>query len=222
MGDFNQNVPSLATMTRGALNVLDNDEEGFFLMVEGGAVDWAWTVGGAGYRGRAIEEQIDFNRSVEAVVDWVEQFSSWEETLLIVTSDHETGYVVGPNSWQEEVIEFHPIFGTPIVVAEGTTMEPVKNNGQGNLPDLEVLTGNHTSMLVPLWAIGAGSEMFDDPSLRIGYDAYAADFWSADGHYIDNTGIFTVMSESLVIPEPSLLRLIVLGIPLLLRRAVNR
>ncbi|MBN4052482.1 alkaline phosphatase [bacterium AH-315-K20] len=34
-------VPTLRELTLAALNVLDNDPDGFFLMVEGGAVDWA-------------------------------------------------------------------------------------------------------------------------------------------------------------------------------------
>ena len=50
----NNNVPGLDVMTTGALNVLDNDEDGFFLMVEGGAIDWA---GHANQSGRLIEEQ---------------------------------------------------------------------------------------------------------------------------------------------------------------------
>ena len=48
---------------RASLNVLDNDADGFVLMVEGGAVDW----GAHDNRsGRMIEEEIDFNRAVEA------------------------------------------------------------------------------------------------------------------------------------------------------------
>ena len=38
---FNPNVPSLQTMTRAALNVLDDNPQGLFLSIEGGAVDWA-------------------------------------------------------------------------------------------------------------------------------------------------------------------------------------
>jgi alkaline phosphatase len=36
-----QDVPTLAEMAAGALNVLDDDPDGLFLMIEGGAVDWA-------------------------------------------------------------------------------------------------------------------------------------------------------------------------------------
>jgi alkaline phosphatase len=55
-------------MTKAALNILGQDEDGIFLMVEGGAVDWA---AHANATGRIIEEQIDFNKSVKSAVDWV-------------------------------------------------------------------------------------------------------------------------------------------------------
>ncbi|HDR29684.1 MAG TPA: alkaline phosphatase [Rhodovulum sp.] len=67
------NVPTLETMTLGALNHLGKDEDGFFVMIEGGAVDWA---AHANNTARIIEEQVDFNRSVAAAVQWVNTSSS--------------------------------------------------------------------------------------------------------------------------------------------------
>ncbi|MEM7767155.1 MAG: alkaline phosphatase, partial [Pseudomonadota bacterium] len=93
---FNPDVPDLATMSRGALNVLNEDADGFFLMIEGGAVDW---MGHANDMPRFIEEQVDFNTSVDAVIEWVEANSSWDETLLIITADHETGGIWGEGTW---------------------------------------------------------------------------------------------------------------------------
>jgi alkaline phosphatase len=49
-------------MSVGALNVLAQDEDGFFVMIEGGAVDW---MGHGNNMPRFIEEQIDFNEAVE-------------------------------------------------------------------------------------------------------------------------------------------------------------
>lgn len=69
--------------------------EGFFLMAEGGAIDWAAHENAFG---RLIEEQHDFDLAIEAVAAWVEKNSSWDDTLLIITADHETGYLCGPNS----------------------------------------------------------------------------------------------------------------------------
>ncbi|MGD9077979.1 MAG: alkaline phosphatase [Desulfobacterales bacterium] len=160
-----ETVPSLEEMTKAALNVLDNDEDGFVLMIEAGAVDWA----GHGNRsGRLIEEQIDFNKSVEAVCAWIKANSNWGETLLIVTGDHETGYLNGPESDPE--------------------WNPIVNNGAGNLPDMEWHSGSHTNQLIPFFAKGPTASMFkasiegDDP---------------VRGPYIDNTAIGEVIIDIL-------------------------
>lgn len=132
---MNNQVPSLATMARASLNVLDNNEAGFFLMIEGGAVDWAAS---KNQSGRMIEEEADFNQAAAAVCDWVETNSSWSETLVIVTSDHETGYLTG----------------TPGVYNE------VLNNGQGNMPTMTWNSTGHTNQLVPIFAKGPGADLF--------------------------------------------------------------
>jgi alkaline phosphatase len=164
-------VPRLDEMTKGALNVLGQYDNGFFLMVEGGAVDWAnhftiwydsWAV--------MIEEMNEFNKAVEAAVAWVENNSSWDETLLIVVPDHDTGYVWGPGSRQDP--ELGPVFN------------PVGNNGIGVRPDARWYTWWHSNMLVPLYAKGAGAELFYGKV--VGNDPVY-------GSYIDNTDIFKVM-----------------------------
>ena len=91
---FNANVPTLATMTRAALNVLAQNNDGFAVMIEGGAVDWA---GHGNDLARQIEEHLDFDAAAQAVVDWVNvNDPTWSETLVIVTGDHETGDLWGP------------------------------------------------------------------------------------------------------------------------------
>lgn len=158
---FNANVPSLATMTSGALNVLNKNANGFFLMVEGGAVDWA---SHANQLDRMIEEQMDFNAAVQAVVAWVNANSNWDNTLLIVTADHETGYLEGPTAG---------------------TFNAVVNKGAGVLPGATFNSSGHTNSLVPLYAFGAGSE-----SLA----GYADQLDPVRGLYVDNTEIFQVMN----------------------------
>jgi len=130
-------VPTLEEMTKAALNILDEDPDGIFLMVEGGAVDWA---SHANQSGRLIEEQIDFDNAVEVVVDWVQRNSNWGETLLVVTGDHETGYMNGPGSDPE--------------------WEPLVNYGVGNLPGMEWHSGNHTNSLIPFFAKGDAARLF--------------------------------------------------------------
>ncbi|MBI9016056.1 MAG: alkaline phosphatase [Phycisphaerae bacterium] len=156
---LNENMPTLAEMTNAALNVLDNDPDGFFVMIEGGAVDWA---AHGNQSGRVIEEMIDFNLAVDAAVKWVEKNSSWDETLIIVTADHETGYLTGLDSDKK------PYF------------KPIKNNGKGKMPGFQWNSGGHTNSLVPVYAKGPGSKMLKKSI--IGKDPER-------GEYIDNTAI---------------------------------
>ena len=150
-------------MTKAALNILDDDEDGLFLMIEGGAVDWA---SHSNQPGRIIEEEIDFNNAVDAVVNWVKKTSNWGETLVIVTGDHETGYITGPDSGD---------FG------EGPIWNPLINNGKGNLPGMEFHSKSHTNSLIPFYAKGRFSYMFKQISHE--------NFDPIRGRYIDNTDI---------------------------------
>jgi alkaline phosphatase len=165
-----EGIPTLKEMTLAALNVLDKDRDGFFLMVEGGAVDWAAHDSQAG---RMIEEQIDFDQAVEAAVDWVEANSSWKKTLVIVTSDHETGYLTGPGSGEMQLGD------------DGGSAEwiPLHGRGRGEMPELQ-WNGGHTNSLVPFFAKGAGSLRFQD---------YATGYDPVRGPYLDNTAIGLVM-----------------------------
>ncbi len=79
------NLPHLSEMTAVALDVLDNDPDGFFLLVEGGRIDHA---GHANDIERLIPEVIAFHQAVETVCAWA---AGRSDTLIIVTADHETG-----------------------------------------------------------------------------------------------------------------------------------
>jgi alkaline phosphatase len=177
---FTETVPTLAEMTKGALNVLDNDPDGFFIMIEGGAIDWACH---ANQIGREIEEEVGFNEAVKAVVDWIEQNSSWDETLLIITADHETGYLTGPGT------------NDSTLTADATIQEiwkPLKNNGKGKVPGVQWNSGGHTNSLIPLFAKGAGSSRFQN--YEVGIDPVR-------GKYVDDTSIAEVIFSCYQKPE---------------------
>jgi len=158
---MNTNVPDLATMSLAALNVLNQDTDGFFLHIEGGAIDWA---GHANQPGRIIEEQVDFNNAVAAVVNWVETNSSWDKTLLIVTADHETGMLWGPNS-------------------AASAYDPIVNNGKGAMPGMAFNSNSHTNQLVPLYLRGPGINIIQNLIFNVD---------PVRGEYVDNTDIFTL------------------------------
>jgi alkaline phosphatase len=77
--------PSLAEMTTKALDILSKDEDGFFLMVEGGQIDWAAHNNDAG---DMLHQLLKFDESIQAVYDWVKDRN---DTLVVITADHETG-----------------------------------------------------------------------------------------------------------------------------------
>lgn len=82
--DLKEN-PTLEEMTAAALKVLENNDQGFWLMVEAGDVDWANHDDNLDNSIGAVHSG---DRAVKVITDWVEANSNWEETILIVTADH--------------------------------------------------------------------------------------------------------------------------------------
>jgi hypothetical protein len=122
--DFYDQHPHLSELTTAALEVLDNDPDGFFLMIEGARIDHA-------AHGNAIRQTVgevaEFSRSVEAVLAWANDRPG---TLVIVTSDHETGGLVVQS-----------------------------NNGQGEFPTVTWASEQHTAVNVPVFARGPNADM---------------------------------------------------------------
>ncbi len=77
--------PTLVEMTEKALEILGKNPKGFFLMVEGGQIDWA---GHNNDAGDMLWELIQFDEAVESVFQWA---SKRDDTLILITADHETG-----------------------------------------------------------------------------------------------------------------------------------
>ena len=95
----NDNVqPSLAEMTDKAIEVLNKDEDGFFLMVEGSKVDWAAhannTVG-------IVSDILAFDEAVEAAVNFAKEDGN---TVVVVTTDHgNSGITIGINYYNDNI-----------------------------------------------------------------------------------------------------------------------
>jgi len=119
------NLPHLSDMTKTAIKVLENSDKGFFLMVEGGRIDHS---GHANNLKQNIFETIEFAKAVQVAIDWA---AKRNDTLIVVTADHETG-----------------------------GLKVTKNNGKGKLPDVTWSSGGHTGMDVPLYAVGKNAKLF--------------------------------------------------------------
>lgn len=76
---------TLADYTSKAINLLTN-EKGFFMMIEGGKIDWACHANDAA---ASVQEVISLDKAVENAFSFYRKHP--DETLIIVTADHETG-----------------------------------------------------------------------------------------------------------------------------------
>ncbi len=76
---------SLADFTKAAIEFLNNDK-GFFLMVEGGKIDWA---SHANDVATMIYETKDFDKAIRVALEFYKKHP--DETMIVVTADHETG-----------------------------------------------------------------------------------------------------------------------------------
>ncbi|WP_321516569.1 alkaline phosphatase [Marinifilum fragile] len=76
---------SLAEFTAKGIELLNN-KNGFFMMVEGGKIDWACHANDAA---TVIQEVIQFDNAVAVALDFYKKHP--KETLILVAGDHETG-----------------------------------------------------------------------------------------------------------------------------------
>ncbi len=87
---------TLAEITRAGINFLSKDlSKGFFLMVEGGKIDWA---GHSNDAATNFREVMDMDEAIKVAYEFYAQHP--DETLIVVTADHETGGIsIGNGSY---------------------------------------------------------------------------------------------------------------------------
>ena len=107
--------PSIAEMTAKAIQMLSQDRDGYFLMVEGGRIDHAHHEGNAA---RALNDAIALSDAVRVATDMTDE----NDTLIIVSADHSHVFTIAG----------YPDRGNPILglVREGGELA----HDQGGLP----------------------------------------------------------------------------------------
>jgi alkaline phosphatase len=184
-------VPALRTMAQGALNILDNNPNGMFLVVEGGAVDRAMH---ANNFGRMVEEMSEFNQTARFISDYLDANTSgnnWSNTLVIVTADHDH-LLLGPNS-------------------DTNPFDALLNRGAGTVPGYKWQHTSHSNQLIPLFARGPGAELFSQYADQLDTYTDGQGRTFGRGLYLDQTEIYQVMVRAAAVPEPSAVALSALG-----------
>ena len=167
-------APSLSEMTAKAIAILSKNPEGFFLMVEGGQIDWAAHASDAL---NTIGDTVGFDQAVKAALDFQAEHP---DTLVIVTADHATGGLAIEDIPQDEACP-EPLPGDPRECKNALHEDgPFEESGGASFW-LDWTTINHTGDDVPVTAAGP----------------HAIDL----AGYYENTHIFQVMREALSLPE---------------------
>ena len=149
--------PNLTEMTEKAISLLDN-EDGFFLMVEGAHIDKHShkTDDGVNYPEKvanAAEAVEEFDNAVEAAVSFAREDG---ETLVVVTADHETGGIT-IGSGHSSMIDWAGIEKAYEEAGETSRQE---NRAISTEHNIGWASYGHTGGPVPIYAIGKGAGKF--------------------------------------------------------------
>lgn len=149
------NEPSLAAMTRRAIDLLDDDRRrGFFLQVEGASIDKQDHATNACGQ---IGETVAFDRAIGVALDYQEDHP---DTLIVVTADHShTSQIVAEDASGSGIPTG---YSTNLLTKDGQTMSLTYGTAgyggaPGSAPAATPPSQQHTGAVVPVWASGPGS-----------------------------------------------------------------
>lgn len=149
---------TLAELVKGAVEVLDN-EKGFFIMAEGGKIDWAAHSNDVT---NTIYETLDFDQTIEVAYQFYLRHP--DETLIVVTADHETGGVTlgrtKEYTFDLSIVPDRRSDAKGLETSVENYMEQIPVDSLSKAARIGWTTRSHTGGAVPVFAIGSGSDKF--------------------------------------------------------------
>jgi alkaline phosphatase len=193
--------PTLNDLTTAALTVLNKDPDGFWLMIEGGDIDWAAHDNNLD---NLIGTTLDFDRSVGTVINWIKNHGGWERNQLIVTADHDHYFTLNddfPARLRQQgakaltaantAIDSGHYWGSqPVVVKDATGKELPETGKYG--------WGNHSNRPVPVYYQGFASDVLTK-SIGQGFKLYGHDIPGIPG-LTDQIHIYQTQLAAVKIP----------------------
>lgn len=148
---------TLAQIVESAVSVLERNPKGFFLMAEGGLIDW--TAHSQDLAG-TIFEVLDFDQAIAVANAFYERHP--DETLIVVTADHETGgLALGRKGYVFDLTVVDKITSASASTdVEEYMNDPKSIDGINEEARVGWTTYSHCGAPVPVWAKGVGSEQF--------------------------------------------------------------
>lgn len=146
----------LSEMLEMGMEVL-GDEKPFFIMCEGGNIDWAahdnktMTI---------VMEVLGFDKAIQKAIEFYNEHP--DETLIVVTADHETGGVsIGEGKdWRPEIIDWAALEKHWFESGEKNVLSYEENREMNRKALIGWTSSHHTAARVPAFAIGKGAEKF--------------------------------------------------------------
>jgi alkaline phosphatase len=168
--------PTLNDLTQAALTVLGKNPKGFWLMIEGGDIDWA---AHDNSMDNLIGTTLDFDRSVGTVINWIKAHGGWERNQLIVTADHDHYLTLNddfPDRLRQQggkrltdvdtAVDAGHYWGSQPVVAKDSDGKELPETGKYGW-------GNHSNRPVPIYYQGFASEVLTK-SIGQGFKLYGS------------------------------------------------
>jgi alkaline phosphatase len=182
----NQN-PTLDDLSKTALNFLGKDPDGFWLMIEGGDIDWSAHDNNID---NLIGATLDFDKSVGSVIDWINKNGGWAENELIITADHD--HYLTLNGDFPTLVRNNSANG----ISALTDIDTIAGSGQqwGSDPNDKYGWGNHTNRPVPVYYQGPESSLLT-ASIGTGYEVYGTQVQGIPG-FVDQVDIAQTMFAS--------------------------
>jgi alkaline phosphatase len=188
--------PTLDDLTKASLEVLGKDNDGFWLMIEGGDIDWAAHDNNID---NLIGATLDFDKAVGSVVSWINAHGGWEQNELIVTADHDHYLTLSDNfpkllreQGAEKLTEIdtsveagHYWGSNPVVAKDAAGKELTETGKYG--------WGNHSNRPVPVYFQGADTQVIND-SVGKGYLNYGFQVPGVAG-LVDQTALYQAQAQ---------------------------
>ena len=145
---------TLAEMVKAGIEFL-GDEEPFFIMCEGGEIDWA---GHSNLTMPAVLATMLFDNAIQEAYEFYLEHP--DETLIVVTADHETGGIALGGTAPHGTIKWEVIEDAWNAAGQNNTLNREDNAALNRDANIGWTTFGHTGGAVPVYAVGKGAEKF--------------------------------------------------------------
>ncbi|MEH1909941.1 MAG: alkaline phosphatase [Nostoc sp.] len=201
--EINEN-PTLADLSKAALKVLGKDKDGFWLMIEGGDVDWS---AHDNNMDNLIGTMNDFDKAVQEVISWVNKHGGWSKNLLLVTADHDHYLTLNNDFVSKLTPNPDPNKARGLKYnAKDITFNKHNPKDAGHFwgadPNYKYLWGSHSRRIVPVYYQGAYSSTLTRSFGQKLQFTDSSGTYSAPGvrGVVDQSHLFQAMKTAIVSP----------------------